>query len=83
MALISELSISDKVSNKLSNKVVSIMVSSGYSEGGSRRVPTGGGLVAPAPRFKQRKVSAVQDFPPGYGRVAAPITRPSGQATIN
>ncbi|KAH1032165.1 hypothetical protein J1N35_044339 [Gossypium stocksii] len=54
-----------------------------YSEGGSGRVPTENGLVAPAPRFKQCKVSAVRDFPPGCGWVAAPITRLSEQATID
>ncbi|KAH1056251.1 hypothetical protein J1N35_034316, partial [Gossypium stocksii] len=62
---------------------ISMVASSSHSEGRSRRVPTKNGLVAPTPRFKQRKVSAVRDFPPGCSRVAAPITRPSEQATID
>ncbi|KAH1107065.1 hypothetical protein J1N35_010833, partial [Gossypium stocksii] len=60
---------------------VSTVASSSLSEGSSGMVPTKNGHVAPAPKFKQRKVSAVRDFPPGYGRVAAPITRPNEQAT--
>ncbi|KAH1073054.1 hypothetical protein J1N35_025382, partial [Gossypium stocksii] len=64
-------------------KVVSMVASSGYIEGESRRVPTRDGLVAPAPRFKQRKVSTILNFLPGCGSVATPITRPSEQATID
>ncbi|TYI70152.1 hypothetical protein E1A91_D08G201900v1 [Gossypium mustelinum] len=68
------------VSDNMLHKEISMVASSSHSEGRSGRVPTEKGHVAPAPRFKQRKVSAVRDFPPGCGRVAAPITRPSDQA---
>ncbi|PPD93757.1 hypothetical protein GOBAR_DD09307 [Gossypium barbadense] len=37
------------------------------------------GHVAPAPKYKQRKVSVVRDFPLGCGRVAAPILGSSAQ----
>ncbi|KAH1097849.1 hypothetical protein J1N35_014770 [Gossypium stocksii] len=74
---------SEGVSNSMSLKGLSMVASSGHFEEGSERVPTGNGLVAPAPKFKQRKVSIVQDFLPGCGRVAAPITRHSGQGTID
>ncbi|KAH1056253.1 hypothetical protein J1N35_034318 [Gossypium stocksii] len=43
-----------------------------HSEGGSERVRTRNGLVTPAPRFKQRKVSAVEDFLPGCSRLVKP-----------
>ncbi|KAH1039416.1 hypothetical protein J1N35_041159, partial [Gossypium stocksii] len=62
---------------------ISLVVSSSHSEGKLGGVPAKNGHVAPTPKFKQRKVSAVQDFPPWYDRVAAPITRPSEQATNN
>ncbi|KAH1121967.1 hypothetical protein J1N35_005127 [Gossypium stocksii] len=78
-----EFLMSEEVSNNLSHKGISMMASSGYIEGGSGRVPTGDGHVASAPRFKQRKMSTVQDFLPGCGREGAPITRLSGQATID
>ncbi|KAH1073305.1 hypothetical protein J1N35_025633, partial [Gossypium stocksii] len=51
-----------------------MVASSSHSKGRSGRVPTKNRLVAPAPRFKQRKVSAVRDFLPGCDRVAVPIT---------
>ncbi|KAH1064114.1 hypothetical protein J1N35_029101 [Gossypium stocksii] len=40
-------------------------------------------LAAPASKFKQLRVSAVQDFPPGCGTVAAPNSRSSKQITID
>ncbi|KAH1073128.1 hypothetical protein J1N35_025456 [Gossypium stocksii] len=60
---------------------VSTVASSSHSKGKSGGVPAQNRHVAPTPKFKKRKVSAVRDFLPGYGRVAAPITRPSEQAT--
>ncbi|KAH1107485.1 hypothetical protein J1N35_011253 [Gossypium stocksii] len=68
-------------SENMSQEKVLAGASSSHSEGRSGRVPTGNGLVAPAPRFKPRKVPVVRDFPPGCGRVAAPITKPNEQAT--
>ncbi|KAH1122186.1 hypothetical protein J1N35_005346, partial [Gossypium stocksii] len=60
---------------------VSTVASNSHSKGKSGGVPVENGHVAPTPKFKQRKVSAVRDFPPWCARVAAPITRPSEQAT--
>ncbi|KAH1097343.1 hypothetical protein J1N35_014264 [Gossypium stocksii] len=40
-------------------------------------------LIAPAPKFKQRKVSAVWDFPLGYGKVAAPNSGSSKQIAVD
>ncbi|KAH1073309.1 hypothetical protein J1N35_025637, partial [Gossypium stocksii] len=59
---------------------VSTVAGSSHSEGRSGRVPTKNGLVAPAPKFKQSKVSTLRDFSPGCDRVARPIIRPSEQA---
>ncbi|KAH1114726.1 hypothetical protein J1N35_008104 [Gossypium stocksii] len=67
----------------MSVKGISMVASNGHFEEGSGRVPNGNGLMAPATKFKQRKVSAVRDFLPGCSRVAIPIVRPSGQATID
>ncbi|KAH1031580.1 hypothetical protein J1N35_043754 [Gossypium stocksii] len=67
----------------MSSKGKLMVASSGCSEEGSGRVPTETGLVAPTPRYKQCKVLAVRDFLPGYSKVAASITRPSEQATID
>ncbi|KAH1039897.1 hypothetical protein J1N35_041640 [Gossypium stocksii] len=57
------------------------------SEGSNRKamtvVPAGIGLVVPAPKFKQRKVSAIWDFPPGCGRVTAPSSRSSEVITVD
>ncbi|KAH1039700.1 hypothetical protein J1N35_041443 [Gossypium stocksii] len=64
-------------------KEISMVAGNSHSEGRLGRVPTENGLVAPTPRFKQREVSVVRDFLSGCGSVAAPITRPSEQATIN
>ncbi|KAH1046653.1 hypothetical protein J1N35_037437 [Gossypium stocksii] len=64
----------------MSQEEVLSVASSSHFEGRSGRVPTGNGLLAFVPRFKQQNVSAVRDFPPGCGRVAAPITRPNEQA---
>ncbi|KAH1097342.1 hypothetical protein J1N35_014263 [Gossypium stocksii] len=77
-----EFSMSEGVFVSMSLKGISMVVSNRHSDEGSRKVPTRNGLVAPATKFKQRKVSVVWDFPPGCSRVAAPIARPSGQATI-
>ncbi|KAH1056294.1 hypothetical protein J1N35_034359, partial [Gossypium stocksii] len=44
---------------------VSTVASSSLSEGSSGRVPIENGLVAPAPKFKQRKVSSVGIFRQG------------------
>ncbi|KAH1122195.1 hypothetical protein J1N35_005355 [Gossypium stocksii] len=41
------------------------------TEGGHGRVSTGSALAVSTPKFKRRRVSAVRDFPPGYGRVTA------------
>ncbi|KAH1097886.1 hypothetical protein J1N35_014807 [Gossypium stocksii] len=75
------LSISEGLSNSMSSKGTSMVASSSCSEEGLGRVPTGDRLVAPTPRFKLHKVSAVWDFSPGCGRVAAPVTRPNEQGT--
>ncbi|KAH1039827.1 hypothetical protein J1N35_041570 [Gossypium stocksii] len=56
----------------MSLKEISMVASSGHSEEGSGKVPTRNRLMALAPRFKQRKVSAVWDFSLGYGRVVKP-----------
>ncbi|KAH1046735.1 hypothetical protein J1N35_037519, partial [Gossypium stocksii] len=40
-------------------------------------------LVAFAPKFKQRRISAVWDFPPGCGKVAAPNSGSSKQSTVS
>ncbi|KAH1031383.1 hypothetical protein J1N35_043557, partial [Gossypium stocksii] len=60
---------------------ISMVASSSHSKGKSGGVATENGHLAPTPKFKHRKVSAVRDFLPGCGKVAAPITRPSEQAT--
>ncbi|KAH1072575.1 hypothetical protein J1N35_024903 [Gossypium stocksii] len=70
-----------EISENMSQEEVLAVASSSHSEGRSERVPTGNGLVAPTPRFKQCKVSAVRDFPPGCRRVVVLITRPNEQAT--
>ncbi|GMI95637.1 hypothetical protein HRI_003233000 [Hibiscus trionum] len=66
------------VSDNMLHKEISKVVSGGHSEGRLERVPTENGHLAPM--FKQRKVSAVRDFPPGCGRLAALITNPSERA---
>ncbi|KAE8678634.1 Histone-lysine N-methyltransferase, H3 lysine-9 specific SUVH6 [Hibiscus syriacus] len=68
------------VSDNMLHKEISKLASGGNSEGRLGRVATENGHVAPAPMFKQRKVSAVRDFPPGCGRLAALITKPCEQA---
>ncbi|KAH1108141.1 hypothetical protein J1N35_011909 [Gossypium stocksii] len=54
------------------------------SEGSSRKVMTmvlaGNGLVVLASKFKQWKMSAIRDFPPGCGRITAPSSRSSSDA---
>ncbi|PPS04339.1 hypothetical protein GOBAR_AA16323 [Gossypium barbadense] len=62
---------------------IPMVESSSHSEGYSGRVPAVNRHIAPTPKFKQRKVSAIQFFLLGCGRVAAPIARPSEQATID
>ncbi|KAH1091777.1 hypothetical protein J1N35_019034 [Gossypium stocksii] len=64
-------------------KEMAMMASNSHAEGSSRGVPTENGLVAPALRFRQCKVSAIRDFSLGCSRVAAPITGPSEQAIID
>ncbi|KAE8727740.1 Histone-lysine N-methyltransferase, H3 lysine-9 specific SUVH5 [Hibiscus syriacus] len=61
------------------HKVISKLASGGHSEARLGRVPSENGHIAPAPMFKKRNVSAVRDFPPGCGRLAAQITKPSEQ----
>ncbi|KAH1055817.1 hypothetical protein J1N35_033882 [Gossypium stocksii] len=72
-----------KCCDSMSQKEMAMMASNSHTEGSSGGLPTENGLVAPAPKCKQRKVSVVRDFVPGCGRVAAPITRPSEHATID
>ncbi|KAH1073308.1 hypothetical protein J1N35_025636, partial [Gossypium stocksii] len=60
---------------------VSTVAGSTHSGGRSGSMPTENGLVAPALKFKQRKVSTIRDFLSRCGKVAAPIIRPSEQAT--
>ncbi|KAH1047432.1 hypothetical protein J1N35_038216 [Gossypium stocksii] len=60
---------------------ISMVASSNHSEEKSGGVPAENGQVAPALKFKQRKVSAVRDFLPGCSKLPALITRPSKQAT--
>ncbi|KAH1114485.1 hypothetical protein J1N35_007863 [Gossypium stocksii] len=40
-------------------------------------------LVVPTLEFKRRRVSAVQDFPPGCGRMAAPNSGLSKKITVD
>ncbi|KAH1115118.1 hypothetical protein J1N35_008496 [Gossypium stocksii] len=59
-----------------------------FSFGGSNKkvmtvLPTGNGVVLSAPKFKRRKVSAIQDFLPGCGRIIAPKCRLSELITID
>ncbi|KAH1031479.1 hypothetical protein J1N35_043653 [Gossypium stocksii] len=44
------------------------------------KVPAENVCIASTPKFKRRRVSAVQDFPPGCGRVTAPSSRSSDGA---
>ncbi|XP_022737173.1 histone-lysine N-methyltransferase, H3 lysine-9 specific SUVH6-like [Durio zibethinus] len=62
------------------HKETSKVASGSHSEGRVGRMATENGHFAPVPKYKQRKVCAVRDFPPGCGRLAAPITIPSEQA---
>ncbi|XP_039036629.1 histone-lysine N-methyltransferase, H3 lysine-9 specific SUVH6-like [Hibiscus syriacus] len=68
------------VSDNMMHKEIAKLASGGHSEARLGRVPTENGHIAPAPMFKKRNVSAVRDFPPGCGRLAAKITKPSEQA---
>ncbi|KAH1082844.1 hypothetical protein J1N35_022605, partial [Gossypium stocksii] len=72
-----------KCYDSMSQKEMAMIASNSHAEGSSGGVPTENGLVAPAPKFKQRKVSAIRDFPLACDKVAAPITRLSEQATID
>ncbi|KAH1106682.1 hypothetical protein J1N35_010450 [Gossypium stocksii] len=72
-----------KCYDSMSQKEMAMMASNSHAERSSGRVPTENRLVAPAPKFKQCKVSAFRDFLLGCSRVAAPITRLSEQATID
>ncbi|KAH1114707.1 hypothetical protein J1N35_008085 [Gossypium stocksii] len=49
--------------------LLELLMSKGDSSRVAAKVSTVIERVAFAPKFKQRKVSAVQDFPPGYRRV--------------
>ncbi|KAK6275044.1 hypothetical protein POUND7_004753 [Theobroma cacao] len=68
------------VSDNMLHKETLKVASCSHSEGRLGRVSTENGHFAPAPKYKQRKVSVVRNFPPGCGRLAAPIDRPSEQA---
>ncbi|XWS38648.1 hypothetical protein CRYUN_Cryun19dG0148800 [Craigia yunnanensis] len=68
------------VSENMLHKETSKVASGSHSEGRFGRVPTENGHFGPAPKYRQPKVSAVRDFPPGCGRLAASITRPSEKA---
>ncbi|XP_022758092.1 histone-lysine N-methyltransferase, H3 lysine-9 specific SUVH6-like isoform X2 [Durio zibethinus] len=68
------------VSDNMLHKETSKVASGSHSEGRLGRVPNENGNFDPASKYKQRKVSAVRDFPSGCGRLAAPITRPCEQA---
>ncbi|KAH1114441.1 hypothetical protein J1N35_007819 [Gossypium stocksii] len=72
-----------EVYENMSQKERAMMASNNHPEGSLGGAPTGNGLMAPTPRFKQCKVSIVRDFLPGCDRVAASITRPSEQAKID
>ncbi|KAH1082915.1 hypothetical protein J1N35_022676 [Gossypium stocksii] len=52
-------------------------MSEGFSRKAMTMVPAGNGLIVPAPKFKQRKMSAIRDFPPGCGRITALSSRSS------
>ncbi|XVF13478.1 hypothetical protein REPUB_Repub08aG0211200 [Reevesia pubescens] len=67
------------VSDNMLHKETLKVASSSHSEGRLERVTTENGHFAPASQYKQRKVSAVRDFPPGCGRLAAPITKATEQ----
>ncbi|KAH1056420.1 hypothetical protein J1N35_034485 [Gossypium stocksii] len=45
--------------------------SDNWTEGGCGRVSTGSALTVSTPKFKQRRVSPIRDFPSGYGRMTA------------
>ncbi|KAK8489881.1 hypothetical protein V6N12_038454 [Hibiscus sabdariffa] len=66
------------VSDNMLHKEISKVVSGGHSEGSLERLPTENGHLVS--KFKQRKVSAVRDFPPGCGMLASLITKPGEQA---
>ncbi|KAH1033132.1 hypothetical protein J1N35_045306 [Gossypium stocksii] len=54
-----------KFLDNMLHEEISIMANSNHSEGKSRGVPAENGHAALALKFKQRKVSAIRDFPPG------------------
>ncbi|XVF52531.1 hypothetical protein PTKIN_Ptkin05aG0025900 [Pterospermum kingtungense] len=62
------------VCDNMLQKETSKVASGSHSDGRLGRVPTENGYFGPAPKYKERKVSAVRDFPPGCGRFAT-ITR--------
>ncbi|OMO73766.1 hypothetical protein COLO4_26875 [Corchorus olitorius] len=68
------------VSDNMLHKETSKVASSSLSEGLLGKVPAENGHIAPTPKYKQRRVSAIRDYPPGCGRLAAPVTTPSEQA---
>ncbi|KAH1107610.1 hypothetical protein J1N35_011378 [Gossypium stocksii] len=47
------------------------------------KVPTVTERVASSPKFKQRRVSVVRDFPPGCGRVTASYFGLSRQIAVD
>ncbi|GMJ12420.1 hypothetical protein HRI_004911200 [Hibiscus trionum] len=70
------------VSDNMLHNEISKVASGSHSEGRLGRVPTENGHFAPLPQFKQRKDSAVRDFPPGCGRLAVPLNKPGAQVQV-
>ncbi|KAH1082845.1 hypothetical protein J1N35_022606 [Gossypium stocksii] len=60
-----------------------LSMSNGSSGKGKSVVPVDSGRVASAPKFKRHKVSAIQDFLPGCGRVTAPNFGSSELITVD
>ncbi|KAH1055816.1 hypothetical protein J1N35_033881 [Gossypium stocksii] len=55
----------------------------GASDKMMAKVPTEFEGVASTLKFKQRKVSAIRDFPPGCGRITTPNSRASELITVD
>ncbi|KAH1107846.1 hypothetical protein J1N35_011614 [Gossypium stocksii] len=55
----------------------------GASDKVMAKVPSKFERVASAPKFKQRKVSAIRDFPPGCDRIIVPNSRSSELITVD
>ncbi|OMO97062.1 hypothetical protein CCACVL1_04674, partial [Corchorus capsularis] len=63
------------VFDNMLHKEISIVTSGGHSDGRLEKVPAETGHFAPTLRYKQHKVLAIRDFPPGCGWLST--ARPS------